>query len=1311
MLYNLTRRFRNSVRSRSAQRRQTNRRRLIGNAHCEQLEDRRLLTADVLLADSFEDGQWNNKWVEDSQNDWFDSSQRAVDGSRSAEIDGRATDAGLTLADPIDLSGYDNAELTFSWFIEKNWDSGEYIALDVQTGGNWQEVRTLQGNVDQENVWHQETVDLSGFLSNDFKIRFRANVSGGREDGNVDNVLIEGTNAGSTFVINDVQMNEGDSGTTDFIFTVTRGGDTSGTATIDFATADGTATTGDGDYTATGGTLTFGDGVTSQQLNVAINGDTALESAEVFTVALSNPSAGDSITDGSGQATVLNDDGAGADEFELSSLLGANGGDGSQGVVIPGLETARSTLNSLSIIDDVNGDGRDDILIAGTSLNAAERGKVFVVFGQDGGIGSDFDLTTLNGSNGYQINGPWDANNLPENEWFGAAVGGAGDVNGDGLGDIIIGAPRALDATGTGAAYVILGSTTPTATLEVDALDGTNGFKIIGPDTVNGAPEIGDLVGSAGDINGDGFSDILVESFNWSGGSAIVLFGASSFGTPSASAVIDLNDIDGTNGFIIDNVGISAVQTPLAGDFNGDGIDDLAIGAYEGAGRVSVLMGRAATTSNPNPFINGVDLLMLDGSDGFNVGGLAEGDRLGYSARSAGDMNADGIDDIVMGALYAEPGGKYRAGESYVIFGQQADFPADFDLATLDGTNGFYVSGGNDEDRSSSVSGIGDFNADGIDDIAILAGKADPANGSVDAGQLYIVYGRDNGFSAGIDLATLEESQGTIFNGFRENGLMTRLGPGSGDVNGDGRPDLTLIARKADPNGIQDAGEVYVVYGREAGDPSVDPEASLSIGNSSVTEAASGMVGMEFVVTLSEAVTEDVTVDYATTDLTATAGADYVAISGTLTIPEGETTATLIVQVNADSPLEGDERFVLTLSNPDGATIQYATATATIIDYIAPTKFYVVDGSGQEVNKYSADGSDLGGYNYDLYNPGARGVAADATGSRIWYVFKTGWVAVDDSSGNRVALWGAEGLSKPEGIATEGENLWIVDKGNDQVHFFAAAADIIGYGSSVNATSSFALNSGNRNPRGITTDGTHLWVVNSKSAKDEVFKYTTSGTLVGKWTIDTANVNPRGITIDPNDVNHLWIVDSTTDSVYQYSGAASRTSGSQSADSVFGLSAENSNPQGIADPPPPSAVGIVENSLHPASTLMSVDRSSHEFAFVDRAISGRSAAMLFGHNEADARVGDNKGQMHDQSQGETLLLDNVLKTDWKSVLDVDGESKLSDLDTAFADWASGNLADRMDILGGVLDDDDKDDQFREKDTDTVISGASDEVKE
>jgi hypothetical protein len=146
----------------------------------------------VEFEDSFEVSEWNSKWVEDSQNDWFRSRQRATNGSWSAEVDGAATDATLTMANAVNLSGKASATLTFSWFIESNWDAGEYIALDVSANGQgWTELKRLRGDVDQENVWHNETVNLGGaYLAAGFKIRFRAKVSDSAEDGNVDNVKI-----------------------------------------------------------------------------------------------------------------------------------------------------------------------------------------------------------------------------------------------------------------------------------------------------------------------------------------------------------------------------------------------------------------------------------------------------------------------------------------------------------------------------------------------------------------------------------------------------------------------------------------------------------------------------------------------------------------------------------------------------------------------------------------------------------------------------------------------------------------------------------------------------------------------------------------------------------------------------------------------------------------------------------------------------------------------------------------------------------------------------------------------------------------
>jgi len=174
----------------------------VGLQH-EQLEPRLLLsgTTTTLFADSFENaGPWTTNWVQDSQNDWFRSTQRATDGSHSAEVDGRAKDSQLTLNNAIDLTPYNSAQLTYSWLIEKGLDRGEYLALDFSAdgGSNWTEIAKLKGNVDKENAWHNETVDitsthLSEYLtSSTFMIQFRGKMSGRREDADVDNVKIVG---------------------------------------------------------------------------------------------------------------------------------------------------------------------------------------------------------------------------------------------------------------------------------------------------------------------------------------------------------------------------------------------------------------------------------------------------------------------------------------------------------------------------------------------------------------------------------------------------------------------------------------------------------------------------------------------------------------------------------------------------------------------------------------------------------------------------------------------------------------------------------------------------------------------------------------------------------------------------------------------------------------------------------------------------------------------------------------------------------------------------------------------------------------
>ena len=141
----------------------------------------------------------------------------------------------------------------------------------------------------------------------------------------------------------------------------------------------------------------------------------------------------------------------------------------------------------------------------------------------------------------------------------------------------------------------------------------------------------------------------------------------------------------------------------------------------------------------------------LDGSDGFKLSGAAAGDYSGVSVASAGDVNGDGFADLIVGAYSADPNGSH-SGASYVVFGKASGFAANIDLSSLDGTNGFKLSGEAADDRSGcSVASAGDVNGDGFADLIVGARVADP-HGSY-SGASYVVFGKASGFAANIDLS------------------------------------------------------------------------------------------------------------------------------------------------------------------------------------------------------------------------------------------------------------------------------------------------------------------------------------------------------------------------------------------------------------------------------------------------------------------------------------------------------------------------------------------------------------------------------
>jgi hypothetical protein len=484
---------------------------------------------------------------------------------------------------------------------------------------------------------------------------------------------------------------------------------------------------------------------------------------------------------------------------------------------------------AVSLAGDVNGDGYGDVVMGAplsnfTESNGTVRSQSGAAVVYQGGQNTSNVPTGYSGTG--QVNGQYMYYNVTKG-WLGFSVAGVGDMNKDGFADVLIGMPQDAASSNPGGAFLVYGKANNTTgslaeyQKDIVALGATPAALSI-TSTFDTA---GFSVSSAGDVNGDGWSDMIISAhfqvvsgLAGNTGKTYVVYGSAAL---SALQTISLGSVGGSvPGFVISGWQAgeeSGTSVSSAGDFNGDGKADMLVSAYfndtagTNAGMTYVVLGK-----NGNVAVDLEDIKNNIG--GFAIRGENASDFSGVSVSSGGDINGDGLGDIIIGAII---GGSANAnpysGKTYVVFGRSTA-NATIDLGQVAaGVGGFaIVSSADDEQSGHSVSSAGDINGDGLADI-ILGAPFKAEGGGANTGYSFVVYGKSS--TTQVNLTDI----GNNIGGFAIIGQGAQDLSGysvgaAGDLNGDGLADLIVGSHGYDAahSGVQ-TGRSYIIFGSKNG--------------------------------------------------------------------------------------------------------------------------------------------------------------------------------------------------------------------------------------------------------------------------------------------------------------------------------------------------------------------------------------------------------------------------------------------------------------------------------------------------------------